>query len=307
MKTTTNTDNSVPFRKRLVVEGFHKNDLEISQQVVCDFYHELSKTLGMTIVHGPCVGYWAEEYKPDVYTGNEAYVIWAESGSQFYWWRTKKFFTVDIYTCNDFDVEDAISMVSKYFGNNFQYNLVPEIFEQYPNHLEVKTNEKGKGLYAKTDIQKGESVFIINGSMYFSESESVLNRYGRTKHIRDYAIPISEYYYVDQSGNAPLMFLNHSCDPNCAVRDLLEIYSVRDIEQGEELTISYSTICDSDWENPEGVCLCGSENCNGKILPWRELSKEQQKYFLENNMVTDWILMKYLKKEKVDFAKLMGL
>jgi histone-lysine N-methyltransferase SUV39H len=87
----------------------------------------------------------------------------------------------------------------------------------------------------------------------------------------------------------PSRFINHSCDPNCAVyavcRDKNNLYqydlaffALRYIKPGEELTFDYlASSNDAEAQEEEDIsssqkdppipCLCGSKNCR-KIL-WK--------------------------------------
>jgi SET domain-containing protein len=59
-------------------------------------------------------------------------------------------------------------------------------------------------------------------------------------------------------------FINHSCEPNTFFRctpQRAEIYALRDIGPGEELTVDYGE------SQHEGrlACRCGSERCRGAL------------------------------------------
>lgn len=59
-------------------------------------------------------------------------------------------------------------------------------------------------------------------------------------------------------------FMNHSCAPNTFMRrtaDRAELYALRDIRRGEELTLDYGD------NQHEGAlrCGCGAPNCRGKL------------------------------------------
>jgi histone-lysine N-methyltransferase SUV39H len=95
-------------------------------------------------------------------------------------------------------------------------------------------------------------------------------------------------YEVDgEFVGGPSRFINHSCDPNCAVyavcRDKNNLYqydlaffALRDIKPREELTFDYlagvpeekdEEEINSSQKEPPIRCLCGSKNCR-KIL-WK--------------------------------------
>jgi len=70
--------------------------------------------------------------------------------------------------------------------------------------------------------------------------------------------------------NTDARYINHSCDPNCSINENLEVVSLRPIQAGEQLTISYNIV--HKGENPgtwdprwSFKCLCGANNCLGFI------------------------------------------
>lgn len=80
---------------------------------------------------------------------------------------------------------------------------------------------------------------------------------------------------TDLDGNIPdnpAKYINHSCDENCEAIDedgRIFIYSMRDIEKGEELFFDYGYALDSFMDHP---CRCGTDDCVGYIV-----SKDKRK------------------------------
>ncbi|CAI0550498.1 unnamed protein product [Linum tenue] len=65
----------------------------------------------------------------------------------------------------------------------------------------------------------------------------------------------------------------HSCRPNCEAKVTavagqyqIGIYSVREIQNGEEITFDYNSVTESKEEYEASVCLCGSQVCRGSYL-----------------------------------------
>ncbi|KAI0310748.1 hypothetical protein OF83DRAFT_1030271, partial [Amylostereum chailletii] len=57
----------------------------------------------------------------------------------------------------------------------------------------------------------------------------------------------------------PFRFVNHDCDPNCHVgyiakRNACTVASLRFIEAGEAITVSYTS---SGYHDPDTACRCG--------------------------------------------------
>ena len=57
--------------------------------------------------------------------------------------------------------------------------------------------------------------------------------------------------------------INHSCEPNCGMRNATTIVALRDIAVGEELTFDYAMSDASDYD--EFDCNCGTSLCRGKV------------------------------------------
>ena len=82
-------------------------------------------------------------------------------------------------------------------------------------------------------------------------------------------------------------FLNHSCNPNCGVRNKLEIIAMREINKDEEVTIDYAMTESFKYKMK---CNCGMSNCR-KIITGKDwkINKLQEKY--------KEFFSKYLKKK----------
>jgi hypothetical protein len=129
--------------------------------------------------------------------------------------------------------------------------------------VKKKRVEKGFGLFADEDIQKGEYVIEYIGKIVNKDPE---NEYGMK--YKDF------HLWVDGSKkNALAKRINHSCDPNCAnhmwaVKGMprLCFFANRNIVKGQELTFSYGwTLPKKDLKRKGTVCLCGAKSCSGTI------------------------------------------
>ena len=59
-----------------------------------------------------------------------------------------------------------------------------------------------------------------------------------------------------------MLYINHSCDPNCAIQGQIVFVAMRDIGVGEELTHDWATTDDMDYVLE---CNCGSRECRGTV------------------------------------------
>ncbi len=277
------------FRKRLIIEGKYTAEIT-SAQFVEDFLSDLSREMEMTIIAGPFISS-ATGKAILLHDGFEGSLVWAESGANTYIWSNSKFCTVDIYSCKDFDSEKAINFVRERFGiESFSYFEIPDPIARQDSRIELQNTEnKGIGIFAKEPIPKGTVISYVDGQVHFAEKESEVY-----VHASNHAVPFHKYFYRN-GFNTDAVRLNHSCEPNCYVKDLFFVTTMVDIKEGDELTYCYGLFCNSDWQNPEGVCHCGSESCLGKIVPWRELPAEFKKKYID--YTADWILFDEMKKE----------
>jgi len=94
-------------RQRLVVEGVPRKPIEADEIVT--YLSTLSTIIDMTplmtqVTHSSPKFGWA------------GWIHWETSGAHFYAWDTPQlFFSVDIYTCKPFEVEQAVDYTAKFF------------------------------------------------------------------------------------------------------------------------------------------------------------------------------------------------
>ena len=145
-----------------------------------------------------------------------------------------------------------------------------------------KTKEKGSGVFAKKEIAKG----IIIGDYL-----------GIVLRPQDAVVDEENFYlmyYSDQAVIAPDLkipgphLLNHSCMPNCWIyvyRGHTLLFSLRKIEIGEEMTLSYLLSPKDETCSPcVHNCKCGSSLCIGTMhLPqekyemWQKFQDQESK------------------------------
>lgn len=106
---------------------------------------------------------------------------------------------------------------------------------------------------------------------------TVFEEVGAVKSKPDkYTLQLDDNQHMLCSG--PLIFCNHSCDPNCMARvfyGLVEIVTIRDVKKGEPITFDYNT---TEWDMASPFdCMCGSANCKGRIAGFKNLTPAQQK------------------------------
>ena len=148
--------------------------------------------------------------------------------------------------------------------------------------IEVReSKQKGKGVFAKRKIEKGELIFDFEdgrGKFYSSK-----DRAGFNNKWKELDIQVDDNLYwgaVDNSEVEVADYINHSCNPNSGISGSLKIVAMRDINSGEEITFDYAM---SESHRFKMQCFCGQKKCRRLITgnDWKikELQKRYIGYF----------------------------
>jgi hypothetical protein len=143
--------------------------------------------------------------------------------------------------------------------------------KQYSDVSVIKTDKKGFGLRANTDMKAGDFVFEYIGEVIEERAfRRRMLQYDQEgiKHFYFMSLTKGEFVDATKKGNLG-RFCNHSCNPNCfvdkwVVGDKLRmgIFTERKIKAGEELVFNYNV--DRYGADPQ-PCYCGEPNCTGFI------------------------------------------
>jgi hypothetical protein len=156
--------------------------------------------------------------------------------------------------------------------------------------LEVKETKKyGKGVFAGEDIKIGDVVYILGGKRM--DCKDLVDKVNSKKENIDDPLQIGKRTYLDL--NAKSRAFNHSCNPNTGLRKTSEMFALRDIKKGEELTFDYSlTIAPTVWKME---CRCGAKNCRKVLGDILSIPKRQLEHYRKSGDVQTY--MKRLLKE----------
>lgn len=101
----------------------------------------------------------------------------------------------------------------------------------------------GKGMFAVAPIKQGEVAVIWELAKTYKNREDAEKAAanGRAKGKSIFVGQIDDNLYtVEERGDDPTYFMNHSCDPNVWLKDEVTLIARRDIKPKEELTIDYA-------------------------------------------------------------------
>jgi histone-lysine N-methyltransferase SUV39H len=162
------------------------------------------------------------------------------------------------------------------------------------------TSTDEQGLRCPIDLKRGQYIDRYLGEL-ITDSETTAREasgshdkasylFSLDKHAQDDGEPgalhKSDCFVADgEKMGGPTRFINHSCDPNCRLFTVsynrydrriydLAFFALENIPAGEELTFDYMDVEETesapgqanDTIDEGGVtCLCGAENCRGKL------------------------------------------
>jgi len=148
--------------------------------------------------------------------------------------------------------------------------------------ISIQQSKFGKGLFASIDIPKNTIVTRATGiPMNFAATLELKEKESHTLQTGP-----DQYILCDP----PFLYSNHSCNPNCGLTPNLELKTLRNIRQGQELLWDYSTsMLERHWTMP---CNCGSANCRHIIRDFDQLPEKLQAKYIRLDIVLPFILEK---------------
>lgn len=168
----------------------------------------------------------------------------------------------------------------------YQARLAKGTINPHPkdnSNVEIRhVKNKGQAVYAKIDIKAGETIAVFVGETYQSDLASELPTI-----MVDHALQIGPTKYVHAHRRLAEL-INHSCNPNCGIRNYTEVFAVQDIKAGEEITWDYRCTEDSDWVLDN--CQCGADRCTDTIANFSSLPSAIKIEYFAKGMVSSWII-----------------
>ncbi len=146
--------------------------------------------------------------------------------------------------------------------------------------VKLEENGKfGKGIFAIEHINKGEVIASFDGEIYGWDDDRW------TDELYDHVIQFEERKWRDSNGIA--RWINHSCEPNCGIKNLFDVVAMRDIEAGEEITWDYEMTEKNPWWRMN--CKCGTKSCRMVIGNYDNMPEIiRQKYA---GYISEWLVI----------------
>jgi hypothetical protein len=128
----------------------------------------------------------------------------------------------------------------------------------------------GKGLFARSPIRAGEIVAVKGGHVLTGPEWAAIE-----PALGSAEIQIAEDLFIapvrQEERDGSMVYTNHSCEPNIAIRGQIVFVAMRAIAAGEELTHDWATTDDLDYEM---ACRCGTPSCR-RIVTGRDWMKPE--------------------------------
>lgn len=118
---------------------------------------------------------------------------------------------------------------------------------------------KGFGSFAVDPIPMGTIVATFGGT---TMNRINFETYPLEQRSRSIQIDVDQFVLGPESRESGDS-INHSCLPNCGMRNATQLIAMGPIAVGEELTYDYALSDTSDYDEFE--CACGSDNCRGRV------------------------------------------
>jgi uncharacterized protein len=152
--------------------------------------------------------------------------------------------------------------------------------EEVSRLLVVKNAEDGKGIFASEDIPAGTLLLQIKGELIsFEETKTLGDR-------ESYCLQIDKDKYI--LPQYPFFLFNHSCNPNCGIKDGQNLCTIAPVLKGYELRWDYSTsMLEKSWTLE---CDCGEINCRKRITDFDQLPQQLQQTYINQGIVMPFIL-----------------
>ncbi|MBR7831727.1 S-adenosylmethionine decarboxylase [Actinospica durhamensis] len=99
-------------RQRLLIEGFFT--IDVDGATITRYFEELTSALSLRVYGTPTIFAPGGEGRAEN-QGYDAFIPLIDSGISLYVWSAKRFLSVIIFTCKNFDAERALTFTRDFF------------------------------------------------------------------------------------------------------------------------------------------------------------------------------------------------
>jgi hypothetical protein len=154
-------------------------------------------------------------------------------------------------------------------------------------HVAVAPARNGLGLFAAKAFKPEQTILTIAGRVVHHR---VLWKHRSATFVAN-CFRYGPLTYLDP-GDHPARYLNHSCEPNAAIRKIehrIVLVAVAPIDRGDEVVFDYSTTIGDDdiWTMR---CNCGAPSCRGRIKRFGSLPRALQDRYLAGGLVPKYVI-----------------
>jgi SET domain-containing protein len=149
--------------------------------------------------------------------------------------------------------------------------------------FEVRRSDiHGNGVFARRKIDAGERIVEYTGERITADESAERAEKGGGPINHTFFFSLADGNVIDGgAGGNDARFINHACEPNCEAYEedgKVFIYSLQDIDKGEELNYNYALIYEE--RHTPAVkklfeCRCGAPSCTGTMLAPKKRAKKK--------------------------------
>lgn len=103
------------FRKRLLIEGYY--NIVVTEETIKKFFYYITSNLSLQTYGAPVIHATTDVGK-EINQGYDAFIPLIDSGIYMGVWVNKRFLSLVIYTCKDFDGNEALRRTKLFFQIN---------------------------------------------------------------------------------------------------------------------------------------------------------------------------------------------
>jgi SET domain-containing protein len=142
-----------------------------------------------------------------------------------------------------------------------------------PLYIVKESPIHGRGVFARQAIPAGTRIVEYTGERISSDESTRRAEASGGPVNHTFFFSLADGMLIDGgSGGNDARWINHACEPNCEAYEedgKVFIYSLQDIEAGEELNYNYALIYEARHTpaiKRAFACHCGAPSCTGLML-----------------------------------------